>query len=238
MKRIAIIAHRGASLNLPENTLASIKQAITDQADYVEIDVRLSKDEIPIIFHDDTVWRTTNADEDIKIESLNAEQIRSLDAGSWFDSQYKEEKVPLLEEVLQVNFGNTGLFLELKEGTDSEILVSNTLKLITRNLHQKLIIGSFSPSVIRELQKQASHIPIIGIAEKIDEVLTFCYMGLTHLAVDYRILTKTSIPLFTKEPRTIWAFTVDDSEVAKDLVEIGVTGIITNCPSKIAKLMH
>src|SRR5688572_21349320 len=81
-----IIAHRGASAVAPENTLSAFKKAIDAGADGVEFDVRLSKDGVPVIIHDNNILRTTGVDQ--RVADLTAEQLSRLDAGSWFNAAH------------------------------------------------------------------------------------------------------------------------------------------------------
>src|SRR5699024_1422223 len=99
MNKPLIIAHRGASFYAPENTLISYKKAVEMEADAIEIDVHRSKDGHLVVCHDEKVDRTTNGIGYIR--DLNLEEIKKLDAGSWFDEKYTNMKIPLLEEVLQ-----------------------------------------------------------------------------------------------------------------------------------------
>ena len=93
-----IIAHRGASGYAPENTLASMELAIKLGCDAIELDIHLTKDQQIVVCHDFTVDRTTNGRGEI--ENLTLEDIKKLDAGSWFSDEFKGEKIPTLEEVI------------------------------------------------------------------------------------------------------------------------------------------
>ncbi|MBI5034164.1 MAG: glycerophosphodiester phosphodiesterase [Chloroflexi bacterium] len=93
-----IIGHRGASASAPENTLASFRLALDMGADGVELDVTLTKDDVPVIIHDGTVDRTTNGKG--LINQMTLGEVRQLDAGGWFNAKFCGEKIPTLEEVL------------------------------------------------------------------------------------------------------------------------------------------
>ncbi len=97
-KLLLIIAHRGESYDAPENTLASINLAWQRDADAVEIDVRLSKDNKVVVFHDKTTRRLGGRNESVKNQTL--EELKELDVGSWKSEKYKNEKIPTLTEVL------------------------------------------------------------------------------------------------------------------------------------------
>ncbi len=98
--RVLVIAHRGASSEAPENTLSSIRQAIALGADAVEFDIRSTFDDELVLMHDDTVDRTTNGYG--SVSSMTLSNIRTLDAGYWFNERFRGEKVPTLYEVLSV----------------------------------------------------------------------------------------------------------------------------------------
>jgi glycerophosphoryl diester phosphodiesterase len=107
-----IIAHRGDSISAPENTMAAFMAAIKNGADYLEIDVRPTKDGVPIVIHDSTLDRTTNGTGAVK--QLTYAEIQHLDAGSWFSPEFAAERVPTLEEVLNEARGKTCILAHLK----------------------------------------------------------------------------------------------------------------------------
>ncbi len=115
MKYTKILAHRGASAYAPENTMAAFKKAIEMNADGIELDVHLSKDGYIVIIHDERVDRTTDGKGEVKDFSLD--ELKKLDAGSWFSDEYKGEKIPTLEELLSL-IKNTEIYLniEIKAG--------------------------------------------------------------------------------------------------------------------------
>jgi glycerophosphoryl diester phosphodiesterase len=93
-----ILGHRGASAYTPENTLIAFQRAFELGADGIELDVTLTQDGIPIVIHDDWVDRTTNGTG--PVSDMTLEEIRQLDAGGWFNEEFRGEKIPTLEEVL------------------------------------------------------------------------------------------------------------------------------------------
>lgn len=115
-----IVSHRGANRMAPENTLASAKEAIKNGATYVEVDVRKSKDGIYYILHDSTFDRTTNGSGLIS-ETMSA-AIDTLDAGSWFGSEYTDERVPKLDEFLQWIKGKAKVYFDVKEADLRELV--------------------------------------------------------------------------------------------------------------------
>ncbi len=111
------VAHRGWSGKAPENTLAAIKMALQlEQVKAVEIDVQLSRDGVPVVIHDFTLHRTTDGKGWVKDQTF--EVLRKLDAGSWFSDAYKGQRIPSLEEVLELVKGRCYLNIELKTAGD------------------------------------------------------------------------------------------------------------------------
>ncbi len=108
-----IVAHRGASKERPECTLAAVRRAIEVGATAVEVDVRTSKDGRLIILHDKTLDRTTNGSGPVGDKTLR--ELKTLDAGSWFAKKYRNERIPTLREVLQASKGKVVVLLDLKE---------------------------------------------------------------------------------------------------------------------------
>jgi glycerophosphoryl diester phosphodiesterase len=109
---IRIIAHRGGANLAPENTLAAFRQAIDLGVDMIEIDVHLSKDGHIMVIHDFTLDRTTTGKG--KIADMTLKQIRKYDAGVKFNEKFRGEKVPTLDETMELLNGKTGLLIEIK----------------------------------------------------------------------------------------------------------------------------
>jgi glycerophosphoryl diester phosphodiesterase len=110
--RIEVVAHRGASMDAPENTLAAFKLAREQGADWFELDCRQCKGGEVVVIHDDTVDRTTNGKG--KVAELTLEQLQALDAGAWKDARYAGERVPTLKAALELADADCGCFVEVK----------------------------------------------------------------------------------------------------------------------------
>ncbi len=110
-----VIAHRGASGNAPENTMAAFKKAVALGANFIETDLQLSRDARFVAIHDATVNRTTNGQG--TVHDMTLTELRRLDAGSWFGSEFAGERIPTLEEILAFSRKNDVVFyLEIKPG--------------------------------------------------------------------------------------------------------------------------
>jgi glycerophosphoryl diester phosphodiesterase len=178
--RKILVAHRGASAYAPEHTLESYQLALKQHADYVEQDLQITRDGILVCLHDLTLERTTNVKEifptryrEEQVNGLPArrwyvsdftlQELKQLDAGSWFDMKFKGARVPTFQEAIDLVRGKGGLYPETKapevygaRGFDMERLVIDLLKknrLISGNAarHTPVIIQSFSPESLRKL---------------------------------------------------------------------------------------
>lgn len=159
-----IIAHRGASVEHPENTIASIIHAFSLRVDAVEIDVHLSKDEIPVVIHDDSLLRTHGEDRLIH-ESL-AEDL----------------PVPTLAQVLELN-RECLLMIEIKEGRhDGKKLVEKVLE--TAKGHKKIVLASFS----HELLKGVEEFEVMGLSDTRDNIPPFEWICLDHDIIDVDLM--------------------------------------------------
>lgn len=150
-KKVIVTGHRGAAGYAPENTLASIQKAIDLGVDRIEIDIHQSKDSVIVVIHDDTVDRTTNGSG--KVNELSYEELKKLDAGSFFSNEFSEEKIPTLEEVLQLVKGQKDLLIEFKYGNETYPGIEEAvLELLDK--HQAVnwcIVHSFRTSVLESL---------------------------------------------------------------------------------------
>jgi len=121
VRKPLVIGHRGSPLRAPENTVPSYLKAIEEGADFIEVDVRTTRDGELVIMHDSTVDRTTNGRG--RVADMSLSEVKSLDAGSWFSEEYSGTRVPTLSEVLELARGKVGVVIELKvPGIETKVL--------------------------------------------------------------------------------------------------------------------
>lgn len=161
-KPVTIIAHRGFSGVAPENSLAAFQKAIDIGADMIEFDVMMSKDGEVIVMHDDTLDRTTTGKGPVKNFTLS--QLKTLDIGSWFAPQFKDEKVPTLREVLEMAKGKIKVNIEIKMSSVDPFTKRNGIEEKIANLvrhygmSKDTMISSFSPIAIQRVKEFAPEI--------------------------------------------------------------------------------
>ncbi|MEK4236075.1 glycerophosphodiester phosphodiesterase family protein [Paenibacillus sp. FSL H8-0261] len=148
------VAHRGFSGKAPENTLAAIRMAIAMPfVHWMELDVQLSKDGVPVVIHDFTLDRTTNGHG--KVKNMDWEHIRRLDAGSWKGRSFRGERVPSLEEVLSLASGRLRLNIELKTvGNMYPGIEQKVTDLISsKGMRDDVILTSFDTDVLKKIKE-------------------------------------------------------------------------------------
>lgn len=231
-----IIAHRGASKEAPENTLRSITRAIEIGADYIELDVHLTKDHIPVIIHDASTRRTAPKFKERYVEETELLELQSVDVGSWFSPGSSHERIPTLKEVLAFDLKKSALMIEIKKGRLPARLIAtavvNELQHMDGNVSKKHFIGSFDPEIIKEVKKHTSNYQLMGIIENLQLLDSFIKMDLSCIAFWHQIVSKKVVEQLHNRGIQVWSFTVDDLDLSNKIIEMGIDGIITNDPRK------
>ncbi len=157
-----IIGHRGASGYAPENTMVSFERALALRVDAIELDIHPSSDGKLVVIHDPTLDRTTNGHGLVSAHTYA--QIRTLDAGSWFDPSFADERVPLLDEVLDWARGRTKVVIEIKQGpifySQIEDMLITTLD--RTQMRSEVLVISFDHYSVRRMKELAPDI-ITGV---------------------------------------------------------------------------
>lgn len=145
-----IISHRGAAALAPENTLAAMRLAFSQGVDFVEADLHLTADGVPVLMHDPTLDRTTSGSGPVAAHSL--EQLRALDAGSWFGTEFAGEPVPTLAEFLdELAPTNSRALIELKGAWSDEQVAGAVEMLRARYLVDRVAFESFELDTLERL---------------------------------------------------------------------------------------
>lgn len=238
LKLPKIIGHRGARDYAPENTLVSLHTAADMGVEWVEIDVKLTKDDEAIIFHDEDLVRCATSDE--KVAEITLEDIKTKDVGSNFSETFVGEKVPTLEEAMDVIIDRKlGLNLEIKPCPGREIETAEVALDILGRIYEPddalPLISSFS---LVSLETAKDSIPALPRALLIDEHTENWQEMANHLdvsAIGFNVdkATNTQIEEYIAYGAPVYAFTVNSPRKAQELLDMGVTSVITDCPDVI-----
>lgn len=241
LNRTAVIAHRGSSIYAPENTLAAIDLAILQGADAVEIDVRMSKDGIPFLFHDYTVNRTTQLKSGQSIESLTFEEIQALDAGSWFHPDFANEQIPSLAQVLELIYGRTSLYLEIK-GTTPDIETRIMDMLIDYDMVTSTTIMSFNQQQLKNIKMMSEEITTMLLIPvfvgSITPVVGLDYIDSFGLRFDMIKAHPEYVDLIHNKDKRVYVWTLNRASDITFAVNEDVDGVITDDPLLAIELVY
>lgn len=235
--RTLVFGHRGASAYAPMNTLPAFELARQQGADGIELDVHRTQDEHVVVLHDFSVDATTNGTGEISKKTLA--QLKSLDAGSWFDASFADTKIPTLEEVFLAVGRSLFINIEIKSRTaESDGLEAMVANLIHQyGMQERVIVSSFNPYALMRFRGIIASVPIAFLTAPDFHIpppdgLTFeaChpYEG---------SLNETSISEYRATAPIINTWTVNDVDRAVMLAKMGVNGIITDNPSEILRAL-
>lgn len=235
-----IIAHRGASFDAPENTVAAVLEAWAQGADAVELDLRLTRDGRLVIFHDRSLRRITRVPG--VIGQMTWAQVRRLDAGGWKDPKWAKERIPALDEILSLVPRRKRVFLELKDGCE----VFPELRRCLRKAKpvQAVLIG-FSWKTMAAARREFIGSPVYwnidrqedpgaggwaGVFDRLIARATAAGFDGVHLS--NRLPLRTAmIRKMTQAGLAVYVWTVDEPERARTLQARGANGVTTNRPA-------
>ncbi len=233
-----LIGHRGAKESAPENTLASLREAARQGAAWVEVDVMLTRDRVPVLIHDDTLERTTSGAG--PVPALTLAELRRLDAGSWFDPRFAGERVPTLEEALAlIRDLGLGLNLEIKPYPGQDVATAeaaiDTLKRLWP-VGRPLLLSSFEVPCLEVARDLAPDIPrgYLLWDPPADWAAVADRIGAATLNVDQERQTAGTVAAYRATGRPVLAYTVNDPRRADELFGWGVAAIFTDAPGRLA----
>jgi glycerophosphoryl diester phosphodiesterase len=248
----AIVAHRGGSLEVPENTVEAVRHGVGVGADWQEIDVTLSMDDEVIVIHDDSTERTTGVSG--RVEEMTAAELTALPAGrpAWsdygrakleerglaaidFGDAFADAKVPRLSEVLAVPGGR--LMIEMKATERVDDLAARVIEVVRdAGAEDRVALGSLDDRLLYAAYGRAPSLPLIGVVNEAERIDVMLQLPIAVLAVAAEL---TEQALAAAPPTVaVWtwtAYTVADAEAAR---ELGVHGIITDAPQAVVNALR
>ena len=236
------IAHRGFSSQAPENTFAAFDLAIEKEFYYIETDVQLTADNIPVIIHDDTVDRTSNGKGKISEKTLS--DIKKLDFGSWFSKKFKDQKIPTLSELLKNYNNKIHLVLELK--SQQSELCKQIAALIENENWDKIagnpmvqipgltIISFHLEQILRsiELMPVVRHGWLVGELTDTDIDIA-SKLGIQGIFPNAKLISEHSISYAKEKGLFVAVWGIQNAEEVVMLKKIGVSAVTSDWPDKI-----
>lgn len=239
-RRPLVVAHRGASGTSPENTIASFSEAIAQGADAIELDVRLSKDEHPVVIHDATLRRTASGRGYVRDRTID--ELKMLDAGSWFHRSFSRERIPTLAEVLRVVNGRVGVNIEIKAvrgARASQKTVERCLQVLDSfRPAPYVLVSSFQHSLLALVRRQNPDLAIGIIYDP------FLHRGRSPITIARNLGARVIVSAL-RVFRRRWVaeahqfgiatavYTINNEKQLRHCLQLGVSGVLTNYPEKL-----
>ncbi len=227
VRTMEVTAHRGASVMYPENTMSAFVGAKKLNSDWIELDVQQTKDKMLVVMHDSNLKRTTGVNKNTW--DVTYDEIRKLDAGSFFSSEFKDEKIPSLEEVIEfAKNNNIKLNIELKPTGHEVDFEKSVVELVNKyDFASNCVVTSQAYEVLENVKKYDKNIKTVY-------VMSLAYGDITSLkdadsfSIEASSVTKTLVNKVHNSGKELYAWTVNTKESITDMINMNVDNIITD----------
>ena len=232
-----IMAHRGFQSRYPENTIAAFSAAVEAGAQYLELDVSLTKDRQVVVLHDDTVDRTTNGNG--PVHGYLLKELRRLDAGSWFHARFARERIPTLSEVLDRFAGRICLNIEIKSydqapDIESDHIENAVVDLVSRKRKQAcVLISSFDPLILSNVKAvdRTARVAFISKYFKAGETVAQCKeLNAFSYHPNLNFLKRDQVITMHREGFQVFPYNILNADDIYHAFGLGVDGLITKDP--------
>jgi glycerophosphoryl diester phosphodiesterase len=239
---VLVVGHRGAPTVAPENTIASFLAAFEAEADAVELDVHLTSDNELVVIHDDTADRTTDGTG--RIEDMSLEEVKALDAGSWFSGRFAGTKVPTLAEVFDALPADAPVLIEIKSQTIQTNGVEKTLAAFVaeRDLYDRIAVISFNPISLARVKMADKRIPTgllygPGLPSFLSQGWAIPVVLPDAVHPELSMVDEAYLQRAHGRGHRVNVWTVDDEDEMWRLVGLGVDGVTTNRPDVLREVL-
>jgi glycerophosphoryl diester phosphodiesterase len=237
-----VMGHRGAAASAPENTLISLRTASEQGARWVEFDVMLSGDGVPVLIHDENLRRTTG--HNALVANTPVAELRRLDAGSWFGPAFADARIPTLEEALAllVELGvSPNLEIKPSTGADEPTAIAAMRVLAEHWPHDRMpaLVSSFSRLSLRAAQRESPQFPrgLLITRPPRDWAEVAKELACSTVHIDGRRVTPQHVERIKGAGYGLAVYTVNDPIDARHLLAAGVDCIITDAPGAMIKAL-
>ncbi len=239
---VLVMAHRGASFYAPENTIASIQKAAWLGADWVEVDVRLTRDGRLVLIHDMSLERTTG--QSGEVASTSWSQLRTLDAGAWFHSSFANTQVPSLAEAIQAaRDEGTRLVLDIKAPDAREaarVRSALFLELDALGAKSEVVVAAFRNATVDDCVRSGLACAKISagasdMAALLDDAWA---RGVSTVMLDQAVVDASVVATAHRRGLSVHAWTVNDEPSWRRLLAAGVDGILTDRPGYLLDVLN
>jgi len=235
---IVVVAHRGLAPGLPENTLVAFRHALELGVDFIEVDLRMTRDGVPVIIHDDTVDRTTDGQG--AVETFTLAELKKLDAGSIARPEFTGARIPTFEETLSLVIPMGGkLLLDIKSSSD--LNCEKVVRLMEQyNAVKNIVVGARSVEDVKLFRSLNPDIRILGFIASPRYIKKFVEADtdIIRLWPRWMRLYPSLIDQVHQFGKPVWvtAGSAEREELA-ELITLGVNGILTDLPDVLMVLL-
>ena len=232
---VLVTAHRGFAAQAPENTLSAIRRAIDIQADYTEIDVHQTRDGVVVLLHDRDFRRV--AGDSRRLDQLSFEEARGIDVGSWFAAEFANEKVPTLEEAIQLCRDKIRVNIELKVFGSGEALAEAVSRIVReQDFEANCIVTSLSEEALMHVRRHNPAVPIgIIVGQSIGNLNR---MQVEALSVRADHLTDEMIRSAHQQQRQVMVWGIQGENQINEQLGRGVDNLISSDPQLALQLRN
>ncbi|MCI5654413.1 MAG: glycerophosphodiester phosphodiesterase [Lachnospiraceae bacterium] len=231
-----ITAHRGSSSGAPENTMAALEKAVEEMADRAEIDVQETADGVIVLCHDTSLKRVAGVNK--TVSDLTLEQIKKLDVGSWFSSEYQGEQIPTLEEVMEYAKGKIDLNIEIKNLGNSSGLPEKVIELVEKHeMQEQCVITSTNRFYLKRVKAVN---PEIRTGYIISAAYGNFYSDefIDLISIRSSFVTERMIESAHEAGKAVHAWTVNGKVEMERLKQLGVDDMITDRPVLAREILY
>ncbi len=240
-----VIGHRGASREFPENTLIAFDQALRRGADGVECDLQLSRDGVPVVYHDRTLTRAGGGRR--RVARMDLAQLKRLDPGARIDARFRGQHIPTLERLLNRYAGRTRLLLEIKmrEGRTGRKRHHELARAVARAVSRrrdgrKTMILCFDTEVLEVCEDQAPRVPrVLNLKppRTLTRTLSKRLPSLYAVSADVRRLTPAFGAARADHGTPLLVYTCNTPRRVQQALAAGATGIMSDRPGWLARYL-
>lgn len=232
-----VLGHRGVRGHASENTLASFEQGIQMGATMLELDIHLSRDQQLVVIHDATMDRTTDGTG--LVSDMTLEEIQQLDAGAWFGPEFAGERVPTLQQVIDLVKGRAYLNVEIKVGGfgQDRIVYPEIVDLLTdvltaSGMEDDVVVSSFHQPYIKDLKQKLPGVRVALLHQKpVDNLFVMAAEeGWEAVHTHVSLIDEAFVAAAHEKGLRVRAWNPNDAETMRRLIELGVDGIGTDFP--------
>jgi glycerophosphoryl diester phosphodiesterase len=250
--RPLVIGHRGAAGTAPENTVPAFKDARAAGVDYLEIDVQLSADGVPFLFHDDTPARTTDVAEvfpgreDDPVTSFTWAELQQLDAGSYFGPRFAGERIPHLDDAAKVATVNTGVYIEIKSPRNSPGIEQVVADALAQDKDWAKLLGAGKVTIIgfdeasnRTFADLAPEVPLQQLTGSVPDAATIGRWAgfVDSVGTNYRSLDAEDVARVDAAGLDLGVYTVNSPEAVRHVIDLGVDMVTGDFPIQTDRLL-